>query len=605
MKKVALILLAGLLLLSAAVVAQMPADAKVYPLGEAGTLFENAEPGVRGGTLYRPNIEDPKGWNGVIAHETSTTGFTNLMFDGLVGFNQISAAYVPEIAKSYEISEDGLTLTFYLREGILWSDGEPLTSADVAFTYNDLLMNEDIDTDSRDGLELPDGSYPVLEVIDDYTIAFHMSVIFRPVFNSLSFDIMPEHALAQYVAKLNPDLEPGYFNTYAWPVDMDLSELVCNGPYIVTDYQPNASVTLERNPNYYGFDSQGTQLPYYDKVIDLIVSNQDVSLLKFRNGEVDAYAARPEDIPVLLPDANTKGYTVMVTDDPLYGTTWICVNMDIGLADGTDAEKREVYRNVIFRQALAHTLDKETMVANVLNGLGAPQWSPVSLGSPFYAGRDIYGGPVTENNAVWFEYDLALAGQLLDSIGVVDADGDGWRDLPSGAPLEIEINTNDNTTRSAYCLIIQDDLRAVGLNANFQVVDFNTLVTRLLGGTGDIVQLGLTGNDEPNSGSNVYNSCGGLHAYRLSACDDPNEEDLRINELYNLGAGTFDNDEAFGYYTEVQQVLANQLGYIYLVNQTFNYAVYNYVGNGHLASTTSTPTGANGYLIELLFDKRL
>jgi len=364
-------------------------------------------------------------------------------------------------------------------------------------------------------------------------------------------------------------------------------------------------VTMTRNPYYYAYDPAGTQLPYYDEIVCLVVANQDVSLLKFRNKEIDVLAIRPEDLPVLMPEAGAKGYTVLVSDLPLYGTTWFMPNQDIGLADGTQNEKRELYRNVKFREALAHLIDKETMIQNVLNGLGAPQWSPLSMGSPFYAGRDYYGGPVTENNAIIFEYDPAKAAGILDSLGVVDKDGDGWRDLPSGAPLTIEINTNDNTIRSGYCLILQDDFRAVGLNATFQVIDFNTLVDKLFSSTGDIIQLGLTGGDEPNSGKNVYHSCGSLHAYRYSACDDPDEIDRRIDELLDLGASTFNLDEAFEYYVEYQQLLAKQLGYIYLVNQTFQYAYYDYVGNAGAASPTSTPGGNNGLLTELCFDKRI
>lgn len=603
------LILAGLLVFtSLAVFGQgydaQPADALVFPIGVAGTVYEDMELGVRGGSITIANLEDPKSWNHETAHETSTTFFTNRQHRGLVNLDHISGAIVPDLAKSWEISDDSLVITFHLREGINWSDGTPITADDILFTYNDLILNEDVDTDTRDGLLLPDDTYPVIAKVDDYTVSFTMSVIFRPALNSLSFSIMPKHALADSVHKLNPAVPVGTFNE-TWTLDTPLTDLVGNGPWVISDYQPNVSVTMTRNPYYYGYDPAGTQLPYYDTIISAIVTNQDVMLLKFRNGETDVYGLRPEDIALLLPEGAAKGFQVLITDQPGYGTTWFMPNQDIGLAEGEQAAKREVFRNVKFRQALAHTIDKETMITNVLNGLGGPQWSPVSVPSPFYAGRDYYGGPITENNAVMFEYDPAKAAGLLDEIGVVDADGDGWRDLPNGDPLTIEINANDNTVRIGYCLILQDDWRAVGLNATFQIVDFNTLVDRLFGSSGDIIQLGLTGGDEPNSGSNVYGSCGGLHAYRFSACEDPDEVDLRIDELLGLGAGTFDIDEAFGYYVEYQQLLADQLGYIYMVVRSFQYAYYDHVGNGFMSSTTSTPGGHNGLLTELCFDKRL
>ena len=606
--KNALILAALLVFTSLAVFGQgydeMPADALVFPIGVEGTVYADMELGVRGGTLTRASIEDPKGWNNHTAHETSTTWFTGRQHRGLVNLDHISGALVPDLAKSWEISDDSLVITFHLRQGLKWSDGEPITADDVVFSYNDVILNEDVDCNSRDGQLLPDDTYPVCAKVDDYTVAFTMSVIFRPALNSLSFNIMPEHVLAQYVHKLNPAVPVGTFNE-AWTLDTPLAELVGNGPWIVSDYQPNVSVTMTRNPYYYGYDPAGTQLPYYDTIISAIVTNSDVSMLKFRNGEIDVYALRPEDIAILLPEGARKGFQVLITPDPGYGTTWFLINQDIGLSDGTEAEKREVYRNVKFREAMAHTIDKDTMIQNVLNGLGGPQWSPVSVPSPFYAGRDYYGGPITESNAVIFEYDPAKAAGLLDEIGVVDADGDGWRDLPSGDPLTMEINTNDNTTRTASCLILTDDWQAVGLNVIFQVVDFNTLVDRLFGSSGDLIYLGLTGGDEPNGGSNVYRSCGSLHAYRYSACDEPDEVDLRVDELLALGAGTFDLDAAFDYYTEYQQLLAYQLGYVYTVVQSFQYAFYDYVGNAFKASPTSTPSGNNGLLSELCFDTRL
>ncbi len=606
--KNALILASLLVLTSLAVFGQgydtQPEDALIVPIGVAGTLYEDMELGVHGGTITISNLEDPKGWNHSTSHETSTTWFSVRSLRGLVGSDHISGALYPDLAKSWEVSEDSLVITFNLRKGIKWSDGVPITADDILFTYNDLILNEDVDDDRRDGLQLPDDTYPVCEKVDDYTVKFTMSVIFRPALNSLGFLIQPKHKLAEFVHKLNPAVPAGTFNE-TWTLDTDLTELVGNGPWIVSDYQPNVSVTMTRNPYYYGYDPAGTQLPYYDKVVSAIVANQDVGMLKFRNGETDVYALRAEDIAILLPEGARKSFQIKITDEPNYGTTWFMPNQDIGLAEGTDAEKRELYRNVKFRQALAHTIDKDTMIQNVLNGLGGKQWSQVGVPGPWYAGRDYYGGPITENNAVIYEYDPAKAAGILDDLGVVDADGDGWRDLPSGDPLTIEINANDNTIRIGYCLILQDDWRAIGLNATFQVVDFNTLVDHIFAGTGDIIQLGLTGGDEVNGGANVYNSCGGLHAFRFSACDDPDEVDLRIDELLGLGAGTFDLDEAFGYYVEMQQLIARQIGYINLVVPTFQYAYYDHVGNCFTAAPNKHPSSYTGLLIELLFDTRL
>lgn len=578
-----------------------PDDALIFPLGEEGTPYADLEPGVRGGSLHFAVNEDPKSWNHHTAHETNTSLFTWKMHQGLLALNPLTGAIVVNFAKSYEVSEDNRVLTFRLRKGIRWSDGTPITADDVLFTYNDLILNEDVDCNARDSQLLPDGTFPVLEKMDDHTVRFTLSTPYRPILTALMFGLMPEHKLAPFVHKCNPDVPAGTFNE-TWTLDTPVTDLVGNGPYIVSDYQANTSVTMVRNPFFYGYDSAGTQLPYYDRIVATIVSNRDVSMLKFRNGDTDIYGLRPEDVPVLLAHSGDSAHTVMVTDRAAYGTSWIVINQDIGLANDTDAEKRALYRNVEFREALAHLLDKEALIQNTLNGMGIPQWSPVSIPSPFYAGRTSYGGPITEANAICFEYNPSLAADKLDALGVVDRDGDGWRDLPSGAPFSIEINTSDNTIGVETCLIFQDDLRAVGLNAIFQILGFNTLVDRLMTATSDLVALGLSGGDEPNDGKNVYASCGALHLFRYSACDEPTEVDKRIDELLDLAASTFNLDEAFEYYKEFQILVARQLGLLYRVMWTFNYAYYNHVGNASAASPIATPTAG---LTVFCFDRRL
>jgi len=611
MKKVALILMAMLFVLSASAVLMaqgydaQPADAKIIPLGEKGTAYENQEPGVQGGTMYVATISDPKKWNSVTAHETSTTQYTNMMLRGLVDINPVTGAIEAELAKSWDISVSNLVITFHLRQGLKWSDGEPFTADDVVFTFNDLIYNEDVETDTRDILLLPDDTYPVVEKVDDYTVKVTMSMIFRPILNSIGTPILPKHAVAQYVHKLNPDVPVGTFNS-SWGLDTDPAELVGMGPFMVESYAPDQHVTMVRNPYYYHYDAEGTQLPYLDKYVLLTVASQDVSLLKFRNGELDALGIRATDVPILKREEAVKNITVLVDPDVAnYGTSWISLNQDIGLAEGTHENLRTLYRTRDFRAAISHLVDKQAMIDTLYNGLAVPQWSPVSYLSPFYAGRDYYGGPVTETDAVVFQYSLDKAAELLDGIGIIDRDGDGWRDYEDGTRVEIEINTNaGNTVREGVCLIVSDRASKIGLKLNFVPVDFNTLVNKLFAATGDMIVLGLTGGNEPNSGSNVYNSCGGLHCWRYSACDEPNEIEKRIDDLLDAAVATLDNDEAFEIYKEYQITLANDdLGLVYTVNSAFTYAYSNRVGNANISGPTATPSGTNGLTMDLAFLK--
>ena len=581
-------------------------DLVVVPLGVVGTSYAHLEPGVPGGTLAVSAITDPKSWNPVTSNENSTTQYANMMLRGLVDIDPNTSAVVPELAKDWEASEDGLTLTFHLRRGLRWSDATPFTADDVVFTFNDLYYNDDVDTNTRDILQLPDGTYPQVVKVDDYTVRVTLSMPFRPIFSALGALILPEHALAPTVHKRNADVPVDLFNS-VWGIDTDPSELVGMGPFIVSEYVADLHVVLERNPYYYHVDPNGVQLPYLDRYIVHIVPNQDVSMLKYLNHEIHAFTPRAEDLAVLKEEESRAGFTVLVNPDvPVYGTSWIGINQDVGLAEETDDNLRALFRDLRFRQAIAHAVDKDSIISNVYNDLAVPQWSPVSYLSPFYAGRTHYGGPVTEEDAVVYEFDLAKSAALLDELGIVDADGDGWRDFADGSPLQIEFNTNPNTTREAVCLIVTENLRELGLNINFQPIDFNTLVTRLTTSMVEMVLLGLGGSGEPNSGANVYRSTGGLHFWHYSAAEgDLYDIEARIDELLAAGVATYDNDEAFAIYKEYQTVLTeSDLGLVYTVNPAFLYAYYDEVGNGQVANPIATPDGGNGLTMDLVYIKQ-
>ncbi len=571
---------------------ERPDDALELPIGEAGTAYEDLELGVRGGTLRVAVLSGPIGWNPYTTdHDPGTAWFTNRMFRGLVEIDPITGEIVPSLAKAFDPSADRLTYTFHLRQGVKWSDGEPITADDVVFTYNDIILNMAVDTAVRDTLKLPDGTFPACAKVDDYTVTFTMSTTFRPILHSLTFKIVPQHVLEARVSA-------GLFDE-AWSLGMRAS-LVVNGPWIPESFVESGSVTLRRNPHYWVYDSAGTRLPYFDRVIVWVRPSSEVRLTQFFMRDIDVHDPFPNSVDDLLSLSADGEITVLDTDDPTYGVTWLMLNGNAGSSFLIDAEKRALYADPAFRKAVAHCIDRELMIARVLLGRGVPQWSPVSIPSPFFAGRSGHGGSITGPTTVGIlpDYSISQARLLLDGLGIVDQDGDGHRDLQSGNQLAMEIaypSSRHDPILFQLAEVIRSGLLSAGLNVRFRLFDTaEDLVTILDESTVDLVVFGSPGSPEPNDMRKDIGPCGVFHT-----CDSPSERWLRES------AETLDEDEAFFGYGRLQRWVATQLEFIFLVNRTFQYAYYNHVGNASAASPLSTPSDVNGMLMELCFRKCL
>ena len=558
MRKI-LALLGVLALVSLGALAQ---EYKVVPFGEGD--WANLTVGKYGGYLVVGTWNNPKSFNPWYTVETSTTVVTDQLFAGLTEPNPITYKVEPALAKSWEISEDGLTITLHLRQGLKWSDGEPFTADDVIFTYKGIIFNEDVATSARDAFYVDD-QLPTVEKVDDYTVQFSLPAPFRPFLLILAQEIYPMHKLKDLSRVYNPDADPQALNN-AWTVDTPPEEIVGMGPFKLVEFIPDQLVVLERNPYYWKVDPEGNQLPYLDGIKFVITGGADATMLKFRNGELDVYAPRPEDLSTLIAEAEQKGFEVRIDPTkPEFGTAFLYFNLDC-----PNERLREYFNKIEFREAMAHLIDKQSIIENIYLGLAVPQWGPISQLSPFY----------NEEVLPKFEYDLDKAAELLDEIGLVDQDGDGWRDFPDGTTFEFELTTNvGNTIREQICQIFVDDAAKVGIKVNYNPINFNALVNKIFSSTTEAVVIGLTGGPEPHWGANVYRSCGNLHFWHYSGCENPTPAEQRIDELVNLGIKTYDFDEAYKYYSELQRIFAENLWNIFTVNIVYRDALYKNLQN--------------------------
>ncbi|MCS6936594.1 MAG: ABC transporter substrate-binding protein [Candidatus Bipolaricaulota bacterium] len=372
-------------------------------------------------------------------------------------------------------------------------------------------------------------------------------------------------------------VSPELFNS-TWGIGTPAEEIVGLGPYRFVRYDVDQQIILERNPYYWKVDQNGVQLPYLDQFVFLVVQHLDTAFLKFKTGEIDTLGARPADWALLMEgvkdldkDCYDKDELTRICLDrenkrrlilggPGFGTLFLVLNQD-----AEDPVLREIFRDVRFRRALAHAMDKESMIDNIYNGLALPQWSPVSMLSPFYDKDETF---------MTYEFDLEKANKLLDEMGLTQKNSEGIRLRPDGKPLEFLLSTNQgNTLREKTAALLVDDFKKIGVKANFRPKDFNALVNDLTNAKYEAIIIGLTGGVDPHFGANVWRTDGGLHFWRRSSKENPPDWEKRVDELFDLAATTFDEEEAKEYYREFQRLVSENLPLIYTVNQRFLYAV--------------------------------
>ena len=525
-----------------------------------------ASAGKYGGQLILATTSDPKSFNEITAKETSTSLVTDLIFEGLTTTNAFTAKVEPNLARSWEISEDGLTWAFHLREDVRWNDGEPFTADDVVFTFNDLIYNPDIPSSARDIFTVDDKTFTV-EKVDDHTVRFVLPVKFAPFLRGMGQAILPKHKLRETVAE-------GRFN-FTWGIDTAPKEIIGTGPFKLVHYDPGQRLVFERNPYYWKKSAKGDSLPYLKKIIYLIVQSTDVGLLKFMEGTLDGYALRGMDYPMIKPLEKKGNFTVHDLG-PDMGSQFLFFNQNSGKNPNTGEYfvapyKLAWFTNREFRRAVAHAIDKQKIIEIVDNKLGYPQNSAIGPAAGFFYNPDVEK----------YDYDLDKARAILKEAGFADEDGDGIIEDPRGNRVEFSLYTNAGSAeRVDIAAIIRQDLERLGTKVNFRALEFNTLVSQLTSSfQWEAVILGLTGGIEPHFGKNVWMSSGQLHMWYPMQKTPATSWEKRIDEIFTQGVQELDENKRKVLYDEYQRIVAEELPIIYTVLSARLYAVRDKFGN--------------------------
>ena len=527
------------------------------------------EPGVRGGRLKLATFSDPKTFNPITANETSSLDIIYWLFDGLVRKNQITHEIEPGLAERWTVDPDQKTWTFHLRKGVLWSDGKPFSADDVVFTYNDVVYNTNIINVKADYIRLDGKNFEVTK-LDDHTVRVVTPDVYAPFLEFFAFDvrIVPKHILHGVADKR--------FES-AYGVGAPPEQVVGTGTFRLKQHKSGQFTLAERNPYYWAVDSKGQRLPYFDALIMMVVPDQNAMSLRFLNAETDLIEfVRPEEYD-RFKQAEAGGKFKLLELGVTPQRDLIIFNQNTGTNSSSgkphvNPAKLKWFRNTKFRQAVSFAIDRPSIVQSTLGGRGEPLY-----------------GFITGSNQRWintniaqYPYNIARAKQLLAEIGIMDRNNDGMLEDAEGNVIEFEMNTNaGNSRREKGSIIVQDDLKKLGMRVNFRPLDFNSIVQKFTT-TFDFecIFLGLASESvDPAEGLNVLRSSGFSHEWFPRQKTPSTEWEARIDVLMNANLKTLDFAERKKTFDEVQAIMAEQMPMIPIAAMSAYSAVNSNIGN--------------------------
>jgi len=532
--------------------------------------------------IVMSGLSDPKTFNSILSEDAGSGAVLGYLYDSLLATNGVTGELEPGLAESWQVSPDQKQITYTLRPGLKWSDGQPMTVDDVVFTYNEIVFNPKIPSSTSDLFRIgAQRTFPTVKKVGDRQVQFTSPEPFAPLLRFAGGSFLPQHALQESVRKTGSDGRPQFLST--WGTDADPTTVVGSGAYRMRSYQPGQRVILERNPYFWRKDTQGNPQPYVEQIIVIIIVSEDASLAQFRSGGLDVEGVSPADF-ALLKREEARGRFTIHEGGPVFSSSFVAFNMNQGSRKGkplVDPIKSRWFNSLAFRQAIAHALDRATMVNNLYQGLGEPQNSPIYIQSPFFL--------PPEKGLPTYEHDPAKTKQLLQSAG--------FKYSPKGELLDAEgnrvrftLNTNSgNKVREALGSQIKRDLEAIGIQVDFVPLAFNALISKM-----DEVQdweaiiLGLSGAGiEPDGGRNVWSPEGHLHLFNQDA--KAGQEPLTgrqvadweraIGDLYIKGGQELNDDKRKEIYAQAQRLIQENVPLIFLVNPLAMSAVRNNIEN--------------------------
>ena len=519
------------------------------------------------------------------AMSRSSYDFFRFIYKGLISENGLTGELEPALAESWVLSENKKRIIFTLRSELKWSDGKPLTADDVIFTYQDIYLNQKIPTIYRDFLRIgSSGAFPSVKKIDRRRVEFILPEPFAPFLRYIEkLKILPAHALRDTILSTDGDGKPLFLST--WNTNTQPQKIISNGPFKLANYIPSQRIILEKNPFYWRNDSAGNSLPYIDKLIIQIIPSTDNQLIRFRSGELDSIGVDPEAFQLLKREEERGKYKIY--NRGALGYRFVGFNLN--QAKNSEGKpllnpiKSRWFNNLAFRQAVAYAINRQQINNTIYRGLGEIKHSALGVQSPYYlspeAGLKVYKYNPEKSKKILLDsgFQYNDANELLDE---------------NGNRVEFTILVkSEEKLRIDTAVKIQGDLSHIGIKANLQILNFNSVLKKLLYSRDwecYVGAFGVPGADiEPNLLSLFWLSNGSFHQFNLGS--KPGEPKIKnwqvsdwekeIDRLFTAAYQTIDENKRREIYGEFQQIVAEQLPIFFLVNPLAIQAVRNHIDN--------------------------
>jgi peptide/nickel transport system substrate-binding protein len=462
-----------------------------------------------GDTLVDGTIGEPSNLIPILSADSASHEVASLIFNGLLKYDK-DLNLVGDLAESWEVSGNGLILTFHLRRGVKWHDGAEFTSRDVLYTYQVTIDPKTPTAYAEDFKQVKKAEAP-----DPYTFRVSYEKPFAPALPSWSMSILPAHLLeGKDITKSPLSRNP-----------------VGTGPYRLKEWIAGQKLTLE---SYHGY-FEGR--PYIDRYVYRIIPDSSTMYMELKSGGLDMMALTPVQYQ---RQTNTPDFKERFRKYRYPASSYVYLGYNL---------RHPLFKDKRVRQALTSAINKEEIIHGVLLGMGQIAHGPYKPGTWAYSA-----------NVRDFGYNPSKARQLLAEAGWKERNGQGIL-VKDGRTFRFTILTNQgNVERLKAAQIIQQRLRDVGIEVKIRVVEWASFLSQFIDpGNFEAVMLGWTITPDPDLFDVWHSSKTGPKELNFIGFKNP-----EMDSLIEKGRTTFDRNQRRECYFRIQEILAEEQPYTFL-----------------------------------------